>query len=75
VRMREIDLTAADCTGAVLADVDLSGAQLRDVRFDRCDLRGSDLTALDPRAAHLDGAIITAEQALTVAQALGMDIR
>jgi uncharacterized protein YjbI with pentapeptide repeats len=75
VRMREVDLTGADCAGAVLADVDLSGAQLRGARFDRCDLRGSDLTALDPRSASLLEAVITADQAVVVAQALGLEIR
>ena len=75
VRMREIDLTNADCSDAVLADVDLSGAQLERVRFDRCDLRGSDLTALVPGSVSLAGAIITADQAVVLAQALGLEIR
>jgi fluoroquinolone resistance protein len=75
VRMREADLTGADCSEAVLTEVDLSGAQLRDVKFDRTDLRGSDLTALDPARASLAGAIITADQAVVVAQSLGLEIR
>jgi uncharacterized protein YjbI with pentapeptide repeats len=75
VRMREIDLTKANCEGAVFADVDLSGAALHSVNFTRCDLRGSDLTALDPRTAELAGALIAPEQAVVLAQALGLEIR
>jgi len=75
-RMREADLSGADCTGAVLAGVDLSGARLRGVKLGRADLRGSDLTALDPvAAAELRGALIDAEQAVVIAQALGLEIR
>jgi fluoroquinolone resistance protein len=74
-RMREADLTGADCTEAVFADVDLSGAQLHGVKFGACDLRGSDLTALDPATAELTGAIISSAQAVVIAQALGLEIR
>jgi fluoroquinolone resistance protein len=75
VRMRETDLTAANLEGAVLAGCDLSGAQLSGVRFTGCDLRGSDLTALDPRRVDVAGALIDADQAIVVAQALGFEIR
>lgn len=74
VRMREADLGDADCTGAVLTGLDLSGARLERVRLTRADLRDSDLTALDPMAAALDDAIITPEQAITIAQRLGLRI-
>jgi len=44
--------------------------------IDMADLRGSDLTALDPvAAAELRGALIDAEQAVVIAQALGLEIR
>jgi len=75
VRMREADLTRANCQDAVIADVDLSGAQLVGVKFSRCDLRGSDLSSLDPLEAELTGAIIGPEQAVVIAQALGLEIR
>jgi uncharacterized protein YjbI with pentapeptide repeats len=75
VRMREADLAGADLTDAVLADADLSGAQLRGAKLLRCDLRGSDLSALDPGTVELAGAVISAEQAIVVAQALGLDVR
>jgi uncharacterized protein YjbI with pentapeptide repeats len=55
--------------------VDLSGAVLRGINLNRCDLRGSDLTALDPAMAEVAGAIILAEQAAIVAQALGFQLQ
>ncbi len=75
VRMREADLSAANCADAVFADVDLSGAALDNVQFSRADLRGSDLSALDPLASELSGALIRAEQAVVIAQAVGLSVR
>jgi uncharacterized protein YjbI with pentapeptide repeats len=75
VRMREVDLTGAKCQGSVLRDVDLSGARLRGADFTSCDLRGSDLSALEPESMELARAIITADQAVTVAITLGLDVR
>lgn len=75
VRLREADLTGARCQGASLRDLDLSGAWLRGAQLSRCDLRGSDLGALEPGSVALDGAIVTCEQALVVAVALGLDVR
>ena len=75
VQMREADLNGARCDGAALRDVDLSGASLRGATLARCDLRGSDLSAVDPRGVELRGAVITIDQAIIVAQALGLDVR
>ncbi|MEV0732758.1 pentapeptide repeat-containing protein [Polymorphospora sp. NPDC050346] len=74
VRMREVDLSRADCTGATLTGVDLSAATLTGADLSGTDLRGSDLTALDPSAVRLSGAIIDADQAVVIAQALGLRI-
>lgn len=74
-RMREDDLARARLEGARFKRIDLLGASLRAARLDRCDLRGSDLSTLDPRDAQLADAIITLDQAVTVAQALGLDVR
>ena len=63
------------CQGASIRDVDLSGAALDGAQLSRCDLRGSDLSALDPRQVELRGAVVTYEQALALAAALGLDIR
>jgi uncharacterized protein YjbI with pentapeptide repeats len=75
VRMREADLTGACCQGATFRDVDLSGASLRGADFTRSDLRGSDLSALDPATTEIRHAVITADQAVMVAMALGLDVR
>ena len=75
VRLREADLTGARCQGASLRDCDLAGASLRGATLTGCDLRGSDLGALDPQHTPLSGAIVTYEQALVIAAALGLDIR
>jgi fluoroquinolone resistance protein len=74
-RMREADLTGARCHGATIRDTDLSGATLRETDFTRCDLRGSDLSALTPATAELRHAIITADQAVVLAMALGLEVR
>ena len=75
VRMREADLTAANCADAVFDDVDLSGALLHRVRFPRADLRGSDLSALDPVNAELAGAIVSPAQATVLVTSLGLKVR
>ncbi|MGW4941739.1 pentapeptide repeat-containing protein [Actinoplanes sp. NPDC004185] len=75
VRMREADLTGARCQGATFRGVDLSGASLRGADFTRADLRGTDLSALDPAITEIRHAIITADQAVVVAMALGLDVR
>jgi len=75
VRMREADLTGARCQGATFRDVDLSGAALHSADLTRSDLRGSDLSALDPTVTEVRHAVITADQAVVVAMALGLDVR
>ncbi|HEX2205257.1 MAG TPA: pentapeptide repeat-containing protein [Longimicrobium sp.] len=75
VQMREADLTGARCQGATLRDADLSGASLHAADLSRCDLRGSDLSALDPEHVELRGAIITIDQTIAIAEALGLDVR
>ena len=74
-RMREVDLTKAKLEKATLTDVDLSAAHLIGADLTGCDLRGSDLTALNPNEVRLAGAIIHADQAVVIAQALGFEVR
>lgn len=74
-RLREADLTGAQCQGNSIRDVDLSGAWLHSADFSRCDLRGSDLSAIEPGNVRLDGAIITIQQTIVIAEALGLDVR
>lgn len=75
VRMREADLTGARCDDGSLRDSDLAGAWLHSANLTGCDLRGSDLSALDPTQTTIAGAIVTYEQALVIALALGLDVR
>jgi fluoroquinolone resistance protein len=75
VRMREADLRGARCAGARFRRVDLGAAILQDIDFNGADVRGSDLSALDPTAADLYHTIIDPDQAVTLAMALGLDVR
>ena len=75
VRMREADLTGARCQGSAFRNVDLAGALLHKADFSECDLRRSDLGSLDPETTEIRGAIVTLEQAIVIASALGLDIR
>ena len=75
VRMREVDLTNARLEDASLRGGDLAEATFRGAKLDGCDLRGSDLGAVDLEGVELAGAIITAQQAVTLALALGLDVR
>ncbi|MFC6447528.1 pentapeptide repeat-containing protein [Shinella zoogloeoides] len=74
-RLRETDLTGAICEGGSIRDADLSGAWLHGADFSRCDLRGSDLTAIEPENVKLKEAIITIDQTIVIAEALGFDVR
>lgn len=74
-RLREADLTGARCQGASLRDLDLAGATLHGATLSGCDLRGSDVGALDPLRVVLKGTVVTYEQALALAAALGLDVR
>ena len=75
VRMREADLNGARFDGATVVGVDLSGAWLDKVNFERCDLRRSDLSTLDPATVNLRSAIIGWDQAIVIATAMGLDVR
>jgi uncharacterized protein YjbI with pentapeptide repeats len=69
------DLTGARCEESTFHDVDLAGALLHKASFAGCDLRGSDVSAIDPETTEIRGAIVTIEQAVVIAEALGLDIR
>jgi len=74
-RLREADLTGVQCQGGSMKDLDLSGAWLHSANLSGCDLRGSDLSALEPETVQLKDAIITIDQSIIVAKALGLDVR
>lgn len=74
LRMREVDLAGANCEGATLTGLDLTGAELRGAKLDRSDLRDSDLSTLDPLVVTRAGARINADQAVSIAMALGFAV-
>lgn len=75
VKFGEADLRRIRGTGLVLRDCDLALAELAEANLTRADLRGSDLISLDPRHTIIDKAIVTPQQALTLAINLGLDVR
>ena len=75
MRLREADLTGVRAVGGTLRDCDLAGAWLHRADLTGCDLRGSDLTGIDPATVTLDRAIITLPQAVTIVEAMGLDLR
>jgi uncharacterized protein YjbI with pentapeptide repeats len=75
VRLREADLTGVRAAGGALRDCDLAGAWLHRADLTGCDLRGSDLAGIDPLSVTLERAIITLPQAVTIIEAMGLDLR
>ena len=75
VRLREADLSTARCQGSTLRDSDLSAATFHGADLSGCDLRGSDLSGIEPTQVQLRDAIITVEQTIAIAEALGLDVR
>ena len=74
VRLREADLTGARFDGATVRDVDLSGTWLHRSSFIGADLRGSDLSSLDPLNVDVHDARIDIEQAVVIAEAIGLKV-
>ena len=75
VRMRQADLSGVKAAGSTLTGLDLSGASLHAVDLAEADLRGTDLSALDLATARLAGAVVTWQQAVGIAELLGLDVR
>ena len=73
IRMREVDLTGANCDGRGSTGVDLSGAQLHRARLVRCRPAGQRPERAGPDGDRIRGALIDAEQALRWRQSLGFD--
>lgn len=74
-RLREAGLAGVKAGGATLRNVDLSAATTDGTDFSGADLRGSDLAGMNPLTVSLRGAVITWDQALRVAESLGLDVR
>jgi uncharacterized protein YjbI with pentapeptide repeats len=75
VRMRETDLTKTRLEHATVRDNDLTGAWMQLTNFTSADLRGSDLSTLDPSVVTLAKAVIDVSQSIQLATALGLDVR
>lgn len=73
--MQEADLSRANLRESSLRDVDLLGCALRGADLSGRDLRGTALPAIDAREVELHGAIVSIDQALAIAQGLGLDVR
>ena len=58
-----------------MRDCDLTAAWLHLSDLSGCDLRGSQLSGIDPATVNLDRAIITLEQAVVIVEAMGLDLR
>ena len=74
-RLREADLTDARAEGTQLRDVDLTSAWLHGADLSRADLRGAELATIEPSTVTLTGAVIGPEQAVAIAEALGLEVR
>ena len=72
VRMIEADLSSALIQNGTLRDCDLKGTDWHGANLSGADLRGSDLSSLDPAVVQLKGALVTGQQAVVVAQLLGL---
>ncbi len=73
--MREVDLVCTDFTGGKLINAELTGTWFHHANLSGCDLRGSNLISVDPATTELKNAIITIDQAIVLATALGLDVR
>lgn len=74
-RLREADLTNVLLAGGSVRDCDLSSAWLEGADLTGADLRGTELAGIDPATVRLRGAIVTIPQAVTLAEALGVEVR
>jgi len=72
VRLREADLSKAQCARSTFGGCDLSGAVLQGADFTDADLRGSALGDIDPQTVTLQGASVTSAQAVEIARGLGL---
>ena len=74
VRMREVDLTFARCAKATLSHCDLSASWFHGADLSEATLTGSDIAGLNPLETTLRGAYIDEQQAVQLAEALGVRV-
>ncbi|HEU5102790.1 MAG TPA: pentapeptide repeat-containing protein [Roseiflexaceae bacterium] len=73
--LREASFDGSDLSGVVFRDCDLGGADLRNTKLKGADLRGSTLTGVRVGIKELQGAIVTANQAIQLVGLLGVTVR
>jgi uncharacterized protein YjbI with pentapeptide repeats len=73
--LREASFDGSDLSGVVFRECDLSNADLRNTKLKGADLRGSTLTGVRVNIKDLQGAIVTASQAIQLAGLLGVTVR
>jgi len=73
--LREASFDGSDLSGVVFRDCDLSNADLRNAKLKGADLRGSTITGVRVGIKDLQGAIVTASQAIQLAGLLGVIVQ
>jgi uncharacterized protein YjbI with pentapeptide repeats len=73
--LSETNFQSADLTGVVFDKCDLRGAKMADAKLAGADLRSSNIDAARVGIKELQGAIVNIEQAVSIARALGVDVR
>jgi uncharacterized protein YjbI with pentapeptide repeats len=73
--LREASFDGSDLSGVVFRDCDLSQVDLRNTKLKRADLRGSTISGVQVGIKELQGAIVTASQAIQLAGLLGVTVQ
>ena len=73
--LSEANFQSADLTGVVFDKCDLRGAKLADAKLIGADLRSSNIDGARVGIKELQGAIVSMEQAVSLARSLGVDVR
>jgi uncharacterized protein YjbI with pentapeptide repeats len=73
--LSEANFQGADLTGVFFDKCDLRGASLAGAKLVGADLRSSQIDSARAGIKELQGAIVNAEQAISIARLLGVDVR
>src|SRR5215213_539332 len=73
--LSETNFQSADLAGVIFDKCDLRGAKMADAKLVGADLRSSQLDGARIGIKELQGAIVNIEQAVSIARALGIDVR
>jgi uncharacterized protein YjbI with pentapeptide repeats len=73
--LSETNFQSADLAGVIFDKCDLRGAKMADAKLIGADLRSSNIDGARVGIKELQGAIVTMEQAVSIARVLGVDVR